>query len=347
MRTTVLEATDPRWHDILSHIKHDVYHTAEYAALDADRTECTAEAITATDGTRTIFLPYLVRSWGTSLVGALDAVSPYGYPGPIVDDGDPTFVAAAMSAVRSSFIERGICSAFLRCHPLIGPNLADIPIDGTKTSSSKTVFVDLGMTEKEFWTTTRKGHQSTINKCLRSGQKFHVLPYRECRADFLEIYGQTMEQAEADHSYLFDATYFDTLSHLEGAHWAVVELDSKIIASCLLFEHGGIVQAHLGGTRSDSRRLSPFTLLLHETRLWARARGNERLHLGGGVGGAQDSVFSFKAGFSRVFSDYVTLRMVIDHGRYAELVRLRAEQLGVVPELVRDSGFFPAYRFRP
>ena len=54
-----------------------------------------------------------------------------------------------------------------------------------------------------------------------------------------------------------------------------------------------------------------------------KARGNRVMHLGGGLGGAHDSLFDFKAGFSKDRQPFRTWRVVVDPVRYAELSQAR------------------------
>ena len=60
------------------------------------------------------------------------------------------------------------------------------------------------------------------------------------------------------------------------------------------------MQYHLSGMSEAFARERPTKLMLDHVRQWARARGNRWLHLGGGVGSAQDNLFKFKAGFSKL-----------------------------------------------
>jgi hypothetical protein len=71
---------------------------------------------------------------------------------------------------------------------------------------------------------------------------------------------------------------------------------------------------------------------------WAKAAGNRVLHLGGGVGSRDDSLFRFKTGFSDLRSPFQTWRVICDHKRYVELT----EDAGVFNAPI--DGFFPAYR---
>ena len=74
---------------------------------------------------------------------------------------------------------------------------------------------------------------------------------------------------------------------------------------------------------------------------WAKERGDQRLHLGGGVGGADDSLMHFKAGFSDERHVFRTLRVVVDAAEYAP-ARGRPRPRASIPTDL--DGFFPLYR---
>jgi hypothetical protein len=77
-------------------------------------------------------------------------------------------------------------------------------------------------------------------------------------------------------------------------------------------------------------------------RHWAQERSNSLLHLGGGVGGAEDSLFHFKAGFSPARGQFYTYRVVVDESKNATLNQA-AESVRRVCGL-ESSNFFPGYR---
>jgi hypothetical protein len=66
------------------------------------------------------------------------------------------------------------------------------------------------------------------------------------------------------------------------------------------------------------------------------------LHLGGGVGGADDALLHFKRGFSDRRHRFATWRWVVDPAAYRELCRSRGVPAAAAADLAR--GFFPAYR---
>jgi hypothetical protein len=64
------------------------------------------------------------------------------------------------------------------------------------------------------------------------------------------------------------------------------------------------------------------------------------LHLGGGVGFKEDSLFDWKKGFSDLSFNYYSLRQVVNKEVYATLIGDR----GLNPQ--EDVDFFPLYRYR-
>lgn len=120
--------------------------------------------------------------------------------------------------------------------------------------------------------------------------------------------------------------------------------NNQVACAGLYTEVCGIVQSTLGGTINKFVHLSPSSLETDYARYWAKARGNEFLHLGGGVGASQDSVYSFKKGFSKLQHTFMTLRLIIDENKYNHLVNLRAKVLNTEISNLLNSEFFPAYR---
>lgn len=347
-----LEPDDPAWPSLLGLMPHDLYHLPGYVAVEAQRIGAEAMGFWARAGERAFFVPVLLRHCpplGGSGVGRMDAVSPYGYPGPIASPAaraDPAFLGASLAALCAGLRGLDACSLFLRTHPLLDPLPADLPVPDITQSTSLTVAVDLTLPVEKLWSGTRRGHQSTINKCQRLGQTATMVAYGEGLPHLLPIYSATLVRTAADQQYHFDAAYFDGLGRLSSnLHIALVRVGSgEVAAACLLFECDGIVQAHLGGSDSRFYRESPFSLLLHHVRLWAKERGNRVLHLGGGVGGGDDAVMRFKTGFSSQTQPYRTIRAVLDAGACVALTAARAAELGTTPVELGLLGYFPAYR---
>lgn len=349
-RASLLAVGDPAWKAALERVPHDVYHLPGYAGLDAGLAGGTALCVHYADSGGTLLLPLVVRDVpGT---GRADACSPYGYPGPVSDTADEGFWRRASAAVADALREAGLVSCFVRLHPLLPAPTAALADAGAVVQHGHTVSIDLTLGEEELWSQTRANHRRQINRARRDG----VVVRTDSSGswdEFGEIYRQTMARVGAGAYYFFDAAYFAGLRealggalHLVGVHDGDGP-ESVMIGGGLFFELGGIVQYHLGATRDGFGARQPTKVMFDEVRRWARGRGNTELHLGGGLGGGQDELFHFKAGFSDRRLPFHTWRLILDEGGYRELagpagVPARGVPGAPVPDA--PSGFFPAYR---
>ncbi|MBD6618276.1 FemAB family protein [Komarekiella sp. 'clone 1'] len=355
MDIQVISLSDPLWSDSLKKLRHDIYHLPEYLCLEANRLRTIAEAILISDGEKMLFVPYLVRSCedvvpdGTDEQEIFDVLSPYAYAGILLSEAainTPGFPDAALDNIKQEFRSRGICSAFFRLHPILNENFTTAFKAGTLTINGKTVSVDLRISN--LWSKTRKGHRSTINKCKRMGMIAKMVPFSDYLDEFVAIYEETMGRVSATTGfYSFNSEYFTQMNDLLGAslHLCIVEYENQVACAGLYTECCGIVQSTLGGTKNQFVHLSPSSLETDYARTWAQERGNEFLHLGGGLGGSmEDKLYIFKAGFSELSHPFMTLRLIADEEKYHHLVKLRAKFLGVTASALLESGFFPAYR---
>jgi hypothetical protein len=352
MRIEILDINNPKWSATLENLLHDVYHLPEYFALDAERTHTTPKAFLLEDKNKIFFAPYLLRSCQDIVQSAYpevyDIISPYGYPGILMSDAaanTPGFPDLALQKFRYLLKEKNICSAFLRLHPILSEKFVHNFSSNPFQENGLTVSIDLTLDEETMWAKTRKGHQSTINKCMRLGLTARTVSFAEYIDEFIAIYEETMDRVQAQDLYYFSRDYFTGLLQLgDKVQLGIVESEDTMVCGSLFFESCGIVQAHLGGTKTEFLKQSPFNLLLHHMRLWAKARGNQYLHLGGGVGGIKDNLYTFKSGFSQQRHEFLTCRLVVDSDLYNDLLQFRAKILNKSVEELQSSQFFPAYR---
>lgn len=339
----------PAWSALIGALPHDIYHLPSYVAMAAAQqpadSKAEARAIIVRDGDRTMLLPMIIRQIPGEETGR-DAISPYGYPGPLLQGAyDPDFVAGASTAMVARLREEGIVSLFVRTHPLLNRELLGCEAVGSVVEHGETVSIDLTATAEEIWSGTRSRYRSYINGAIRAGRRAFIDEGWEHEAAFVEMYTATMQRVGASPDYMFGADYVQALRTALGSrlHLCVVGIDGTIAAAGLFTEEGGIVQYHLSGTNEAFERERPTMLMLHFVRGFMKERHNRVMHLGGGLGGAQDSLFEFKAGFSRQRQPFRTWRVVIDPDRYAALSRAR--QPGADP--ADTGGFFPLYRRLP
>ena len=345
---------DPRWREALGRLRHDFYHLPEYSRLEAETNDAHPMAFSAVDGERELFVPYLVRRCdhlfpNAGIAGEVrDVVSPYGYPGFLLSDAardSSEFCREVLQCMAETFREQGVCSAFFRMNSLLSERFASLFPPELLSEASDTIAIDLALSEEVIWEKTRHGHQWVINKCKKLGYEPRMVAFSEHIDAFMEVYQETMDRVKARDNYYFGRDYFLQLAAMPShVHCCLVEFEGEVAAACVFFECSGIVQAHLGGTRSKYMKQSPFHLVLHHTAGWAKSRGNRYFHLGGGVGGSGDRLLEFKRGFSELTFPFHTLRLITDKAKYRELTALRAQAANLPSGEPFQTEYFPAYR---
>ena len=329
---------DLAWTDALARIGHDVYHTPEYVRLDAELSGGAAAAFVYADEGKVLLLPLVLRSVpGSDL---RDATSPYGYSGPVsgAHPDDMGFWGGACEAMVELLCEQGIVTAFVRLHPFLPASVDALGKVGTVIRHGETVSVDLSLSVEEMWKQTHRTHRNQINKARRANVTVVVDDWSRLD-EWIETYHDNMRRVGASDYYFFTSSHFHRLRAALGdrVHLAIAYADGVVLGGNLFFEYRGIMHTYLQSTRGAGTHHAD-KLLYDEIRRWGRARGNTVYHLGGGLGGASDSLFAYKAAFSSGRHDFHTWRMVTDPGKVAGLIGAGG------PALISMSGRFPPYR---
>jgi lipid II:glycine glycyltransferase (peptidoglycan interpeptide bridge formation enzyme) len=166
-------------------------------------------------------------------------------------------------------------------------------------------------------------------------------------AEWSAIYRETMERVDASDSYRFDAGYFRRMADELGTtlHLFMAFVHGRPAAGGLFTVCDGIVEAHLGGSREEFSAYSPVRIIDDTARRWSAGIGARVFHLGGGVGGRQDSLFQYKATFSKRRHQFATWQWIVNEDVYDQLCRQqRMEVPGHAGGTVASDDFFPAYR---
>jgi hypothetical protein len=323
------------WQRWLDPAPHDFYHTADYHQFSEDSGE--GRALLAVYGSPARYLawPYLLRP----IAGTpwRDIASVYGYPGPVAHGCRPgdAFLAAARSEITSLWRRQNAVSAFTRFHPLLENHaLAE---SGDLHPGGQTVSVDLTLDDDACWRDYRRDLRQAVRRARRLGLTTGFDESWSRLDEFVALYHAVMARNGAAPSYFFPADYFRRLKEALGSHaFLLFTMSSRgTAAAAIIIEFGGAVHNHFCMPSEAFRELSPSKILLEDVRLWARARGNRVMHLGGGRGGEEDSLFAFKAGFSSRRHRFYTGRSILAPPIYADLSRSRAPD---------NPNYFPAYR---
>ena len=355
--TTRLRALQPeqqaQWMDVLKQCyQYDFYHLPQYHALAEGQEEGKANLFVYSEGDFLVAVPLLLRPIEAIPChhtpvgeGWYDATCVYGYAGPIASHSDiPESVQRNFQvALRETLLDRRVVAVFTRLHPLISERglLASL---GEYIPTGQTVSIDLTLPIEVQRSRYRKNHCRDIDKlghlgvaCLHDENKVYL-------DEFVDIYYETMRRVDASDAYFFKRAYFEQLTSEPQFHLFVCLLSDTVICGGLFALCDGIVQYHLGGTRSDFLRLAPLKLVFEAVRLWANERQARVFHLGGGVGAQEDSLFHFKAGFSDRRHEFATWRWVLLPDICESLCQEKAQR-GKRGDLNPDCPeFFPGYR---
>jgi hypothetical protein len=282
-------------------------------------------------GDRELLAPLVVRQIPNA--DALDAVSPYGYPGIVekrhgdvaVDPGPAEVSAtAALEEGAIDFSATGLVSIFIR-HTLARP-----PLGG---SSERNV---VQVADPELPRKSRSSDRNRVNRNRRTGYEVRIVASAKSgeaeRAGFCAAYGETMRRTDAADRYLFDRAYFDRLFGSDRA-WLALALapGGEVAAGSLTVESDGFLHYYLSGSTDRHLSDSPMKNVVTALVDLAEERGLP-LNLGGGITRG-DRLEEFKRGFANRELPWHTSEIVSDPDAYA---RLSAGKPA--------SNYFPLYR---
>jgi serine/alanine adding enzyme len=267
----------------------------------------------------TVF-PCILRRFQDSF----DVTTPYGYGGPVSGDADAgTFYSAYGRWCR----ERGVVSTFVRFHPLYeNHRYAEIPVEPLGSTVAWRLQGD------DLFERMHSHHRRVVRKAERAEPEVTV-DESPALDEFAALYEQTMARLDADAFYLFTPEYWESLRELPCV-LVSARADGELLASVLCFASKPWLHYHLGASSDDGRRLGASNLVLYEAASWGRAQGFELFHLGGGLGGQEDSLYEFKRRFDPdAEREFAIGKAIHDEAAYRELAN------GAPLD-----GFFPAYR---
>lgn len=339
-------ADSARWKALLDEIGvYDAYHLPHYHILAEMRGEGRAlMPVYRCDGF-VIAFPMLIRDIDVPAAeGRLlaDTTSVYGLPGPVASPLPiPEHVAADYAGFLQRFLEsQSVVCAFTRLNPLLDQSsiLASI---GAIVGIGPSIYVDLTLSPDAQRAQYRRTHRVAIARlrdegfvCERVGE--------ERLADFVGLYGETMDRTNADPYYRFDESYFHYLMNemSDVTRLFMCRAGRTMVCGVLVFECNGVIQGHLTGSANAYIHHAPMKLMMDALRVWGNEIGARVLHVGGGVGGQNDSLLFFKRGFSRCEKTYSIWRHVVNAELYDELNQRMCQLAGIEP----DSFYFPYYR---
>lgn len=264
-----------------------------------------------------------------------DFVTPYGYSGWLIE-GD--------SKNTELFIEyeewckdHNIVCEFVRYHPMLDNALKT---DGfyDVTVLGNTVAIDLSSTDI-IWNNLTSKNRNMVRKAQKSGVTIYHGNSSEMYETFKKIYTETMDYDKAAAYYYFENDFYNSIrDNLPNeSQIFCAEVGGKTIANSIIIFANGYMNYHLSGSIKEYQNLAPSNLLLYEAALWGCKNGFRSLHLGGGVGSREDSLYKFKKSFNRNESrEFAIGKKIYLYDVYEKLTLMKKPD--------SEGGFFPKYR---
>ncbi|MFC0517939.1 GNAT family N-acetyltransferase [Mucilaginibacter angelicae] len=317
---------------------HEGFHTWYYHSLNTE-----GEPLLFVYKEKEIFvaLPVIKRKIEGSEY--FDMTCVYGYSGPVsnvkLTDLPNTTIAQFKAAFKAFMKEESSICIFSRLHPFLDQYHLLENIGGIKDNGT-TLYVDLSIPVDD----QRNRYDKRLGRQIRSLRKMgYVIKEADCIQeieDFAEMYYKNMDRLNASPNYYFDVQHFINLLNEEYMKNKLVLIydGPKLMCGALILLSDDIVRNHLSATSPDYLNISPSKLLTDEISIIGRRLGKKIFHLGGGVGGKEDSLFNFKKLFSNLQVKDRIWCYVNDEPAYNDLV-LRS---GIKTDA--EVKFFPLYR---
>ncbi|MCR9908099.1 GNAT family N-acetyltransferase [Vibrio campbellii] len=320
------------WNEFLNYFdNYDIYHTYDYHIAHADVDSGLPVLYVVHSGNSVIVFPMLERLIPNSTLK--DATSVYGYPGPLTNITNKDEFRRVVVKFESYLKDvEGYVSYFSRINSL---SLEEGLLANNFLISGKTVNVNIKLTENEQLNQYRSNHKRDIKKLIKKGFECEFVDYLDNIDKFMEIYNSTMNALNASDYYFFGADYYENIfnNSLSDIKMVVCKIEDEVACTGIFFFTNKIVQYHLGGTNSKYYSVAPTKLMFDFVRNYSFKEGYDYFHLGGGLGGEEDNLFSFKFGFSRDVRNFYLAKRILNHEVYDKLSENKVA-----------SGYFPLYR---
>ena len=325
---------------------HDIYFFPAYGKLNEKIEGGEAQCFDYCCEYGSVHSVYIKREIPFLLDGVqyYDAITPYGYGGPVVLEAADRekLLESYAEAYRNRCREERIVDEFVRFHPL-AENALDFGCLYETRYNRHTIAVDL--TDEAYAAT--QFTPDCRNMIRKAAKKNVVTEVDESCArldDFIRLYYATMDKNRASRYYYFEKPYFEELRGIEGCSLLLINaiLDGGIIASAMFMCSGENMHYHLSATDPAYYSYAANNAVLARAAEYGRAHGMRWLHLGGGVSADEkDPLFRFKRNFGRLDTNLKNFYMgkaIFLPDVYERLCVIAREQ-GLEP-----GSFFPAYR---
>jgi len=331
MHYNILNLTNKiKWSDYLMKLpldQQDIYFSPEYYQLYEQNGDGKAHCFVFEKDGELALYPFLINSvneLGYVLDGEyFDIQGAYGYNGIVSSSYEEDFISDFYVQFNEYCKSKKIIAEFTRFHTIINNHLfsennMDILFD------RKTVYLDISNTLENIWTNSYSSkNRNMIRKALKNNIEIIVSNEKDDYLKFYEIYVKTMKNVGSEKYLFFNEKYFlNFIKYLPDKHHLIIaKLGDEYIGGMILMTMSKFAHYHLSARKTEYGNLALNNLFLDYAVKLAKDKNCLFFHFGGGASyTSNDSLFKFKANFSKLTADFYIGKKVHNIEIYNEVI---------------------------
>ncbi len=313
---------------------YDFYHTWHYHTL-----EKRGEPLLFVYEDEDVYIAFPLVKRKIENSNYFDLTATYGYVGPISNKDYNDLSSRFLDNFKSSFTNfmsvNGFVSVFSRLNPFIRQHQILGKI-AESVDNGKTIYMDLTVPVEE----QRACYDKRLGRQIRQLRKANYI-VKETNSlndikTFTCMYNENMQRLHADPSYFHGEDYFIAIlkNSESGSKLITIFEGDLMICGAIILYSCNVIRNHLSATKASHISQSPSKLLTDEISILGRKLGLKYFHLGGGLGGKEDSLFKFKCSFSPLTLKDNIWCFIANKNAYNQLTKGSN----------KNSTYFPLYR---
>lgn len=322
-------ADESRWneiYDLLPVTLQDIHFTFHYNLLYEKNGDGEIRLFVFQQNEKIYFYPFLLRQvvLNGNKTDYKDIETVYGYTGPISSSDNLTFLKEADIAFSDYCQSENVITEFIRFNPLLqNQKIVEWNSSIKLIALRDYVVIDLKMSEEELFSSYDSTNRNKIRKSQKAGVQIELDQTCSSFSTFENIYLENMERINASKMYFFSKEFFQGLKQLAIKSGVLInaKLNEEIIGAAVFFKSNHYSHYFLSSTNEVGRRNAVSNLMLHQGAIWAKAKGAEQMHIGGGVTTElNDPLLSFKKSFSEKTVKFYIGKRIHSASAYEEIV---------------------------
>lgn len=330
---------------------NNIYYTYDHLKYFESETDSLIYFLFKINNVKAILMPIILRRITTDIDGKalFDAITPYGYSGPLYDEAiTADNLKAFWAAVDDWYSKNNVITEFIR----FSLNNNYTGYSGLLVHSLYNIKGALPDNFETQWDSFLPKVRNNYRKALSYNLTSEIYNgpdiNKQIITSFFNIYTKTMQRLNAKAIYFFSLDYFESLILNQPNKFsiALVYFNDIAISTELIIKNEDNLYAFLGGTDSDFFNYRPNDFLRVEVIKWAIENKFKYYVLGGGLVDGDGLYKSKKCLFPKDDDVvYYTGRKIINQQLYHILCENNVADYQNIHKEELKNYFFPLYRF--